>query len=276
MRAVPGRSELRALTRAWYLWLLLPLVAFLAWRLLPVNARLFETFVDSDPQPSPDVLAAYRTDALAVYTSGFGCGQLLSTVAGAVLALRDPRPLGSKVTVAAGFALVLALVDVCTVLVGAGRAIGGHWAIGELARRGIAVDRLTLADWPVRLALAGGVVSFALWAVVGVGLGALAGGWRRLVVPALGYPVLLLVMYEVGRHLGGPARPVAAFVTITLAVPVVVWALLVYLSVSGWAPVAAGVTLSLAAATLAAAYRATSRRSRSSGRTNGTRAGHNS
>jgi hypothetical protein len=266
--------ELRLLARSWYLWALPLVVGYLSWRLLALNTEFHETFIDFDPQPTDDVLATYRHDVLAVYTSGFACGQLLSMLAGLVLAVRQPPPaehrwrdILAKSAVAALFATVLGITALVVAVPRADPIAHHHWGIGEVARRGVTVHQLTLADWSVRGVLAAGVVSFALWAVIGVGLGLLAGGWRRLAVFLGGYLVLggviAAVAYPIGPHLPGLAREVLMVPVIVLLLPVLGWGLLVAGSVDTWAWLSTVVTFGLAMAALAAGNRAIRRRAES-------------
>jgi hypothetical protein len=222
------------------------------------------------------VLATYRHDVLAVYTSGFACGQLLSMLAGLVLAVRRPpsaehrwRDILAKSAMAALFATVLGVTALVVAVPRADPIAHNHWGIGEVARRGVTVHQLTLANWSVRGVLAGGVVSFALWAVIGVGLGVVAGSWRRLAIFLGGYLGLAgaaAISFAVGTQLPEIARFALAIPAIVLLLPVVVWAFLVAGSVDTWGWLAAAVTLGLAVAALAAGNRALRRRTK--GRTN--------
>ncbi|MEN3310113.1 MAG: hypothetical protein V7603_6315 [Micromonosporaceae bacterium] len=278
-------SELRALLgRSWPLWILPPLAAYLGWRLLPYNAHLYETVIDFDPQPDGAVLAAYRTDAMAVYTSGFGCGCLLAMAAGVFLVLRDPRLAGrravrevpdpdpppgapapvvlifAKAAVAALFAVVLAAADMAAALPTAAAHVAGHWGLGELASRGVAVHQLTLADRPVWTVVASGAAGFAAWAVLGVGLGAMIGRWRRLAAFAGGYVVLGGLLYLAAWLAGQPASRCLVAALFPLAVPAVVWAVFWIVALSAWAPAAVAATAVAAVCLLALGHQSTQRR----------------
>jgi hypothetical protein len=155
---VEAVDEARRAVRRWYLWVLPPVVAVLAWRLPPFNEYQI-------------------SDLMAVCASSIGATQWLALLAGAVLTVHDRRPatqpelarrLLAKVVVVGAYGLLLALVDL---------AVGAP--LGRLGG-GVVMGALTLP----------------LWAVAGVGLGMLLGTWRRLVVVAVGYPVVAVLAYQ--------------------------------------------------------------------------------
>src|SRR5690349_9811563 len=126
-RARHTRSVDTSMVRRWYLWVLVPVVAVLAWRLLPVNARFMETFLDNDPETARELLDNYRVDVLATYTSGLGAAQWLAFLAGCLVAVHGPRPanevdLARRLLATApamlGYGLLLAAVDLEVALPG--------------------------------------------------------------------------------------------------------------------------------------------------------------
>jgi hypothetical protein len=260
-------AEARRLVRRWYLWVLVPVVAVLAWRLLPVNAQFAEKFVNGgDPRSANDWRANYRMDLAAVCTSGLGAGQWLSLLAGALVTVLDRPPateadlrrrLVAKASVLASYGLLLALVGLAVALPGARSALRSQWGPGELGRAGVSADRL---GWPVD-AIAVGALTLPLWAVAGVGLGMVLGTWRRLVVVAVGYPLVGVLVYEV--LLRGDLHELAQLLVYVPLAPVVGWALLVwFLLLPGLAPIVALLTVCAAGMVLLIGYNVASRRVR--------------
>jgi hypothetical protein len=149
MRIGTGR-EARTLARRWYLRALPPLVAVLAWRLLPLNAHFAETFLNHDPEGPGQRLNNYREDLLAVHTSGLGAGQWLSLLASVLVTVHDRPPVDeldlarrciAKLSVAAPYGLLLAGVDLAVALSGIRSAWHARLGRGELACAGNPPDR---------------------------------------------------------------------------------------------------------------------------------------
>jgi hypothetical protein len=188
------RDEWRGVVRMPAFWLMLVAGAALAYALLPVNAGISEFMNLHDRQTDREIVDTFRSDGLNLYTSGFGCGQLLSFLLGAGLVLRDYHParlrtpgrpaadptraMPAKLLTAIVAGGVFAVVDLAVTLSAAGpsaRHLWDTWGLGHV------VDRDLLHDPAVLAAVILGVVGFPLWAALGVGLGALAGNWPTLV-----------------------------------------------------------------------------------------------
>jgi hypothetical protein len=258
-------QEVRRSVRRWYLWVLPPLVAVFAWRLLSLNAQFAEYFLNDDPQSPGERLENYRTDLMAMHTSGLGAGQWLALLAGVLVTVHDRQPanevelarrLVAKVSVVAPYGLLLAAVDLAVALPAARSALRSHWGPTELASAGISPDQ---QGWPL-WTVAAGALSLPLWAVAGVGLGMLLGTWRRLVAVALGHPLMAVLAWALAVQVNLDIA-IHQLLFFVLLAPAVVWALLVLLLVHPGLPlVALGITFVLAVLVLLVGYDVARRR----------------
>ena len=314
---VPSERPVGALGTAlgcWYLWLLVPLVAAAAWWLLPVNATLYETFVNPDAQGDEQLRIRYETDAMALYTSGFGVGHLLALTAGFLLIRRaqwlrpgrsvgtdtartrdevasggreaaragtrtirtgDVRSAGRHVAataaVAAAFGTLLGLTALAVAVPAALSRIrrlepvtGRSGSVSDRWPSPDEFDHLTPTDPAVLLVLVCGLAGFALWAAVGVGLGAwTAARWWPLIVlvglPLAGLLVHVVQVVPVSTDTStGVALWLAGLVLIPAAAP---WGILEYAGLfPGPAIVGTVLLAGLTAAVLRLGSRAVQRR----------------
>jgi hypothetical protein len=116
----------------------------------------------------------------------------------------------------------------------------------------------------VRGAILAGLVLFPLAALVGVGLGARAGRWRRAGRFLVGYLVAILVglgIYAAAQPFSSTVRAFLVIPLVIVSLPLLVGAVVVYLSVTAplWAVAVAAV---LALTALAAGSRAAAHRTR--------------
>jgi hypothetical protein len=264
-------AELRALPRHWPLWTLLPFAAIAGWGMLPVNADLYRTHINFDPQGADQTLDNYRVDVFAVYTSGLAWAQLLALFLGAYLVLRDPRlsrseppALVAKAAAAALAGLLLAMTALAAALPTAHEHLADHEALQILPQHGVAANELSLADGSVLLVVLCGVATVVLAAVAGVGVGGLLGGWRRrwpfvwLLVGVLALDGLNF-MFDSQVVEDYPLLPVVGlyYLFSVVAVP---WILQWYVLLVGSAPLGVLVTLILTGGVFLLGYRATRRR----------------
>lgn len=269
--------ELHGLVRCWPLWLLLPVVAVVGWALLPVNADLYLTYINHDPEGPTQLLERYRTDVFAVYTSGLGSAQLFALVAGAFLVLRDPRLTARTPNAADPGPLIVAKAVVAgllgLVLAGADLAVVLPSAYSHLAARPVltqsnigVVSRLDLTDGPVWMVVLSAGLGVAMFAVIGVGLAARLGRWWPFGVLA-GVLSLTALLYLVADRFDNVVVNAAGSVLLpTIGLLALPMALLWLVTLSRYAPAAAAVLLLVAVIQVLLGYDAARRRLARDGR----------
>ncbi|GIH13237.1 hypothetical protein Raf01_14090 [Rugosimonospora africana] len=213
---VAWSAEWRTVIQMPIVWLLPPAVAGLAYALVPFNASISEFMNPYDRDTAREIVDTFHADALNVYTAGFGCGQFLSLLFGAGLVLLDRRParlrasgrsavdptsaMPAKLLTAVVVGIALALVDLAVTLPAAAPRARHLW---DTYGFGYVADPNLLHDPAVRSAVILGVAGFPLWAAMGVGLGALAGGWAALVRFLGGGAIVTTCVFYGTAGLGG-------------------------------------------------------------------------
>jgi hypothetical protein len=212
-RALAGEARRVLSTRSW--WLLFPLMAVLTLVAFPMNDIAADVFGNFDPQGDDQVLEQLGMLASQRYTSGHSIGQLIAMLFGASLVTREhgrrtatpgvlaqPRrrtALVAKLAVAVPTSVALAMV-----------AAAVTYALVQrdpIATAGLEAEILANPDRysdtlppeeihaGVRRAVLVGLVGFPLWALIGVGLGAVVR--RQAVAVVLGVALYLITFFVV-------------------------------------------------------------------------------
>jgi hypothetical protein len=191
-------EEWRAVRRDRLVWCMPLAVVALALLMGPANGRYAERNAGFDPQGFEQQWDVYLVSGVQLYTSGFFAGQLVAALFGALLVLRDRRPdppvRWAKLAAAMLGGVGLGVTTFAAAASVAGRRAADSDLVPALDDYGVPFDLTILNHAAAWRAIAVGLVGFALWAIVGVGLAAFTGRW---VVPVLSVPLGWLVGWGV-------------------------------------------------------------------------------